>query len=174
MKSKYQQEYDALPQWARNLIDALKPSVGYGVADGSHIVDKHDAETHILFRNHHDALKCMNAISKACELKSALSAPYPPPSAPLREKRSVNVVEILAEGADDECAFDQPCCFGNRVDHHAVYCHNEDWPDSPRKCRRDRNEYKHEDCPGFVANPDYKCSGAHAGPRCADPECWNQ
>ena len=22
--------------------------------------------------------------------------------------------------------------------------------------------------------PKLKCDGAHAGPRCADPECWNQ
>lgn len=70
-----------------------------------------------------------------------------------------NLVEILAD--DDECAFDQPCKNGNRVDGHAVYCHSEH-PDAPRKCRRTwytGGEVKDEDCPFYIPNPDYVVGG---------------
>jgi hypothetical protein len=60
-----------------------------------------------------------------------------------------NIVEMVS---DDDCAFDQPCYFGHRVGTHAVYCHCDAWPDAPGKCRRDRTDYRHEDCPGFVPN----------------------
>lgn len=68
-----------------------------------------------------------------------------------------NWCEILA----DDSAFDQPCRFGNRVDGHAVYCHNKDWSDAPRKCRRSWYHgpktaaaigERDEDCPGFKPN----------------------
>ena len=67
-----------------------------------------------------------------------------------------NVVEVLADPED--CAFDQPCIFGHRVETHAVYCHNEKWPDAPRKCRcsrfwREDDKDLHRECPGFKANP---------------------
>lgn len=67
-----------------------------------------------------------------------------------------NVVELMP--TDDE-AFDQPCKFGHRVEGHAVYCHNDAWPDGPRKCRRTwytGGEVKDEDCPGFQPNPAFK------------------
>lgn len=67
---------------------------------------------------------------------------------------AINFVEIAADPV--ECAFDQPCRFGNRVDGHAVYCHNDAWTDGPRKCRRSwytGGETKDEDCPGFEKNP---------------------
>ena len=72
---------------------------------------------------------------------------------------TVNIVEVLASEGD--CAFDQPCKFGHRVEDHAVYCHNEAWYDHPRKCHRSwytGGERKDEDCPGFSLNP------AYAGP----------
>lgn len=62
----------------------------------------------------------------------------------------VNVVEMLS---DEDGGFDQPCRFGNRVGEHAVYCHNDAWVDSPRKCRRTwytGGKVRDEDCPGFV------------------------
>jgi hypothetical protein len=62
-----------------------------------------------------------------------------------------SIVEITA----DESAFDQPCKYGNRVDGHAVYCHNNEWPDAPRKCRRTwytGGKERDEDCEGFAAN----------------------
>jgi hypothetical protein len=62
-----------------------------------------------------------------------------------------NMVELLADPED--CAFDQPCRFGHRVETHAVYCHADHWQDAPRKCRRNRTDYLHEDCPGFRPNP---------------------
>lgn len=66
----------------------------------------------------------------------------------------MNLVELIAE--DDETAFDQPCEHGNRVDGHAVYCHNTEWTDAPRKCRRTwytGGKVRDEDCPGFAPNP---------------------
>ena len=69
-----------------------------------------------------------------------------------------NLVELLA--ADPEgCAFDQPCAYGNRVEDHAVYCHNTEWKDAPRKCHRTwftGGEVRDEDCPGFKPNPKHE------------------
>jgi hypothetical protein len=65
-----------------------------------------------------------------------------------------NIVEEI-QPDDADCAFDQPCGFGHRVEGHAVYCHNAGWADSPRKCRRTwatDGEIKDEDCPGFQPN----------------------
>lgn len=73
---------------------------------------------------------------------------------------TVNLVELVAE--PDDCAFDQPCAHGHRVDGHAVYCHNQDWADAPRKCRRTwytGGVTRDEDCPGFSANPHYVAPG---------------
>lgn len=76
----------------------------------------------------------------------------------------VNLVELFAVGDGEDCAFDQRCKYGHRVDGHAVYCHNSDWEDAPRKCRRtwyfgedyaSANSLRDEDCPGFEQNPDY-------------------
>jgi hypothetical protein len=80
---------------------------------------------------------------------------------PQQPDSSVNLVEMIAN--QDECAWDQPCAYGYRVEDHAVYCHNEHWLYSPRKCRRHRgpsvwgdDPWPHEQCPGFKANPLYK------------------
>jgi len=75
----------------------------------------------------------------------------------------LNIVELLQDD-DSDCAFDQPCRFGHRVEGHAVYCHNEDWADSPRKCRRTwytNGRIKDEDCPGFELNPEFKMEVNH-------------
>lgn len=72
-----------------------------------------------------------------------------------------NIVELFV--GEDECAWDQPCAFGNRVDGHAVYCHNEKWLYAPRKCRRTwytGGRVRDEDCRGFKQNPFYKNSEA--------------
>ena len=64
-----------------------------------------------------------------------------------------NVVELLAD--QEDCAFDQPCKFGHRVESHAVYCQNDAWKAGPRKCRRtwySGGEYRDTDCPGFEPN----------------------
>lgn len=66
------------------------------------------------------------------------------------------MISLVELAYADESAHDQPCKHGNRVDGHAVYCHNEEWPDAPRKCRRTwytAGEVRDEDCPGFAANP---------------------
>lgn len=62
-----------------------------------------------------------------------------------------NVVELIY----DEQAWDQPCLYGNRCSRHAVYCHNDGWLYSPRKCyrRKEDPDFRHEDCPGFHPNP---------------------
>ena len=64
-----------------------------------------------------------------------------------------NIVELIAE--PEECAFDQPCRHGHRVETHAVYCHNQAWKDAPRKCRRTwytGGSVRDEDCGGFEPN----------------------
>ncbi len=64
-----------------------------------------------------------------------------------------NLVELFAD--DEAQGFNQPCHYGNLVEGHAVYCHNDEWKDGPRKCRRTwytGGEVKDEDCHGFKAN----------------------
>jgi hypothetical protein len=68
-----------------------------------------------------------------------------------------NLVEML--GDENDSAFDQPCKYGHRVEDHSVYCHNDEWVDGPRKCRRtwySGGEVRDEDCPGFAPNPAYQ------------------
>ena len=58
--------------------------------------------------------------------------------------------------SDEDSAYDQPCRFGWRADTHAVYCHNETWPNAPRKCRRTwytGGKDRDEDCEGYQPNP---------------------
>ena len=75
----------------------------------------------------------------------------------------INLVEMIAD--EEECAFDQECIYGHRVDGHAVYCHNENWKNAPRKCRRNwyygkeyakKEKLRDRDCKGFKKNPNYK------------------
>lgn len=66
---------------------------------------------------------------------------------------SINLVELVSDS--DDCAFDQPCHFGHRVESHAVYCHNDTWVDAPTKCRCSwytGGKTRDEDCPGFQPN----------------------
>ena len=71
-----------------------------------------------------------------------------------------NIVELAAGTVgDNDCAFDQPCKHGHRVEGHAVYCHNDAWIDGPRKCCRTwytSGEVRDEDCPGFQPNEQFK------------------
>lgn len=71
-----------------------------------------------------------------------------------------NIVEMVAD--QDDCAFDQPCAFGHRVEQHAVYCHNDGWLYAPGKCGRRQmasdwfgTAWPHEKCPGFKPNPNW-------------------
>lgn len=67
-------------------------------------------------------------------------------------KTAINLVEMI----DNNQAFNQPCAFGNLIEGHAVYCHNDSWLYAPRKCRRTwytGGERRDEDCPGYVPNP---------------------
>lgn len=67
----------------------------------------------------------------------------------------INLVEMIA---DEDGGFDQPCAYGNRVESHAVYCHNTRWLYAPRKCRRTwytHGERRDEDCEGYKPNPAY-------------------
>lgn len=169
--SPSQQQFDALPEWAQKMVRALSHCALYGGADMRDILagmtsrEKYDGFQLAIERN---AMKeWWDGFFEAKDLADAITAPWPPPPAPVREKRAFNIVELMADG-DDEGGFDQPCAFGNRVAGHAVYCHNDAWPNSPRKCRRRREAspwgdpaFPHEECPGFVANPDYV---AHAPP----------
>lgn len=148
MKSKYQLEYESLPEWVREIVDAIRPWRSYGerkedVGDGSSAI--------VGFSDYKESGRFIESLQYAIDLNNAMTAPYPPPPAPKRERRSFNIVEMM----DEDSAFDVPCCFGNHVHGHAVYCHNEAWPNSPRKCRRNMTDYPYDECPGFVANPDW-------------------
>ena len=66
-----------------------------------------------------------------------------------------NLVELMADAEGADCKYDQPCHWGHRVECHAVYCHNTEWADAPRKCRRTwytGGAERDEDCPGFKPN----------------------
>jgi len=83
----------------------------------------------------------------------------------------INFVEILSS-ADEDSAFDQACTHGHRVGGHAVYCHNGEWNDAPRKCRRTwafgedyarKHGLRDEDCPGFTTNCRLQANHNHEG-----------
>ena len=67
-----------------------------------------------------------------------------------------NLVEMISDNS--ECAWDQPCKFGYRVEDHAVYCHNAGWLYAPTKCHRRQSDsihgsaHPHEKCPGYFPN----------------------
>lgn len=67
-----------------------------------------------------------------------------------------NLVEALF-GADEDCAFDQPCVHGHRMGFHSVYCHHP--ADVARKCiyrwSKDLSEYEKNECGGFERNPNW-------------------
>lgn len=67
----------------------------------------------------------------------------------------INLVEMCA---DEDEQSETPCAFGNLVEGHSVYCHNDEWKEGPRKCRRTwytGGEERDEACPGFKANPTF-------------------
>jgi hypothetical protein len=78
----------------------------------------------------------------------------------MTEKNRANIVEQFSDVGHG--AFDQACRYGNRVEQHAVYCHNKKWKDAPRKCKRTwytGGDVKDEDCPGFKSNDKLSKSG---------------
>lgn len=65
------------------------------------------------------------------------------------ERLKIDLVEQV-----DDSEFNQACAHGSLVDGHAVYCHNSEWAEAPRKCRRTwytGGETRDEDCKGFKA-----------------------
>lgn len=156
-KSRFQKEFEALPEWAQKMVRAVGGYAGYGFGTPRLPVTDSNKynEFHLVLLNE-KTNEWLDGFRELCSLAAALTAPWPPPTpTPHQEMTTNNIVEMIADG-DDDCAFDQPCHFGHRVECHAVYCHNDGWPDSPRKCRRNRTDYLHEDCPGFVPNTLYK------------------
>lgn len=159
-RSKYQREFDALPEWAQKLVIAAQTCGCYGSHDASDIKVGMTTEAQAKYAN--DAFHALFGVEANriwfegfCDLREfagALTAPWPKPAPPAREKRAFNIVELIDD--DEDGGFDQPCCFANRVGGHATYCHNEAWPNSPSKCRRGWDDTWLE-CPGFVANPDF-------------------
>lgn len=159
-QSKYQKELEALPEWAQKMVRAASQYASYGIggADLTSMSEKRAKEhTVFIFALKNKAFKeWFDGFLGMMDLAQALTAPWPPPEAPARERRAFNIVELVSDDNEDEGGgFVGPCAFGSLVPRHAVYCHNEAWPNSPRKCRRNRDDYRHESCPGFVANPDY-------------------
>lgn len=164
-KSRYQQEFDTLPEWAQRMVRALSANGlschGFGHEDmilAGMSPDSQKKSRGFFMGVKSDRMEDWREGFWGLQaLAQALSAPWPPPAnlPPHEDMTTSNIVEMMTAG-DDDCAFDQPCHFGHRVNGHAVYCHNDAWPDSPRKCRRNRTDYRHEDCPGFVPNSIYK------------------
>jgi hypothetical protein len=158
-KSKYQLELEALPEWVQKMVLACQHVASHGFGSPDHMgPEARVTHTRLMYDLPSDKADDFSAgYDHMRELAEALSAPYPPPPAPAREKRAFNVVELMDDD-EEGGGFDQPCAFGNRCGGHAVYCHNEAWPNSPRKCRRSwytGGATRDEDCPGYVANPDY-------------------
>ena len=121
---KIRREFDALPQWAKNLVAGLRGGASYSISSD----DKHTAFQIILKKENIQAW--LDGFFEMCEVAAAISAPYPAHEPePHAEMTTDNLVEMVSN--EDECAFDQPCHYGNRVGSHAVYCHNDMWPDSP-------------------------------------------
>ena len=141
-------EVENLPSWAKKLVESVQKSSGQ-------FSDK-DGTVGLYFPAGSDAGDI--AFLAFCELSryaKVLTAPDPETYSieEALQESGLNLVEALAD--DEDSSFDQPCVFGYRVESHAVYCHNGKWPGAPRKCRRSSADYenRHEDCPGFKANP---------------------
>ena len=155
LKSQWQQEFDSLPEWAQKMVRAAASITRYGSGLPTLPISEEEREQGatefkaVIDGNSYS--EWFDGFLGLKELATALTAPWPPPTdLPPHEKMTTN--NIVEMTADEDCAFDQPCYFGYRVDTHAVYCHCDAWPNSPRKCRRNRANYRHEDCPGYVPN----------------------
>lgn len=144
-KSKWQNEHDLLPEWARLVVVAIQKSVGCRLTCEP---DDMGISYAVYFKERAYRMAFTEAMEELDAFAHALSAPHPSPK-PDHMLRALNLVELVADG---DCAFDQPCGHGHRVETHAVYCQHPSWPNSPRKCRRGGDDYKHKDCPGFYPN----------------------
>lgn len=160
-KSQYQLELEALPEWAQKMVLALARCGGYGTGSTEDWEDRERKyqKFNILIRDEHGT-DWFDGFLGMRDLAGALTAPWPKPvPVPHEAMTTQNIVEIIHDYDDEEGGgFDQPCHYGNRCGGHAVYCHNDAWPDGPRKCRRSIHdqEHRHEDCPGFYPNNLYK------------------
>lgn len=151
---RWRREFAALPEWAQKMVRGLAGCGGYGsgnIKDWGGGMSAEAREKYVPFEvllSKHGNTDWWDGFFEMRSLAAAMTAPWPPPQpTPHEDLTTTNVVELIADG---DCAFDQPCHFGHRVESHAVYCHNKSWPDSPRKCQRNRRDFLHEDCPGFV------------------------
>ena len=82
---------------------------------------------------------------------------------------------LVEASSADSSNFNQSCKYGNLVDGHAVYCHNDGWKEAPRKCRRTwytGGVTRDEDCEGFSPNSasDGVIAGQEHGARNDDNE----
>jgi hypothetical protein len=149
--NKYHQELASLPEWVRSLVRAVSElrMHSFGMCDFYEVkgLPKRELVFSTAGADAWDA-----GFTRLLELAEAISAPDPAPTYEEAQRIIGGARPGVVEMVCDESAFDQPCAFGHRVEGHAVYCHNSAWPGSPRKCRRNRSDYRHEDCPGFVAN----------------------
>ena len=160
---KWRADYEALPEWAQKLVRGLANCGGYGSMRLEPPLGGRGHEGFQVELAKEARQDWWDGFFELRELAAAMTAPWPPPPPPAREKRAFNVVELMTDG-EDGGGFNQPCAFGCLSPGHAVYCHNDAWPDGPRKCRRTwytGGETRDEDCPGFVANPDAGTSDAH-------------
>jgi len=161
---KMRAEYNALPQWARHMVDALIHCNSHGMGSGNDLLAHYPENerrqmtvVNIALEGSEALDKWLDAFYDAKELADAMTVPYPPPTPPPHsEATTTNIVEMISD--EGENAFDQPCHYGHRVADHAVYCHFKQWPRSPRKCRRTwytDGKIRDDDCAGFYPNKSF-------------------
>lgn len=136
-KNRWVQEYESLPEWLRNFIDAFRKVHGYGENFQGFPGCRKNIQLFVLIHSEDaDALFC-----SVIEMKRFCDALSAPAEHPVLEGYSARF----------------QCQYLDIVPGAALcYCH--EWPDKPHKCHRtwDEEGYRMKDCPGFAPNPNYK------------------
>ncbi len=150
-RERLQAEYNELPQWAKNFMDALGKTRGMGMRSQECDGDPTGPSVYVVVSDD-DKGDMIDSLFEAMSVAQGLTAPMPETYVLDKMKGAVNVVEWIS---GDDTGFDQPCAFGHRVESYAVYCHNTAWPGGPGKCHRtwySGGEVRDEDCAGFKSH----------------------
>lgn len=130
-KSRWQEEYDMLPQWAKSFVDGMKGWQSHGVCCCQVAVPGHDKDNAVTFVKTTENIALFDGIYGALQLAHALDAPWP--------KTNPSVGSSNTE----------PCVFGDPYPDHSdgIGCSCDEWKWRPRQCTRSRAdpEWRHED-----------------------------
>lgn len=155
---RWKQDLDSIPQEIQKMLAPLADVIMTSFRDNTAHWLEGRPEFAITFGKRESLQAFCEAFLWLQSLAEASTAPWPQVQPPERIPIT-NLVELAADVSGSDCAFDQVCAHGHRVEGHAVYCHNEAWLNHPRKCRRrqhreswDKADYRHEECPGFYPN----------------------